>query len=143
MKLKTTTVSGYLRVWLLAKMRGRRRRTWRFQQEQRAIESWLGLVKRAAERGDTALAREIVELARLIKGYGDTHDRGLGNYRRIVDTVVMPALDNHIAPPGVAAMVKAAREAALADPEGKSLDAALAQALIAPAEGKSIATSPA
>ena len=126
MKLKTTTVSGYLRIYLLAKLRRFRRGTWRYQQEQAAIEGWLALVRRAADSGDAALAREIVELARLIKGYGDTHARGNGNYRQIVARLVEPALTpGSVATAHVAAAVRRARTAALADPEGAALAAAL------------------
>ena len=128
MKLKTTTVSGYLRVWLLAKLRRWRRGTWRYAQEHAAIEAWLGLVRRAADGGDAALAREIAELARLIKGYGDTHARGTANYRRIVETLVEPALSRHVV--GAGAEVRRAREAALAEPEGTSLGNVLASAFV-------------
>ena len=38
------------------------------------------------------LAREIAECARLIKGYGDTYKRGLGNYHLIAADVIAPAL---------------------------------------------------
>ena len=123
MKLKTTTVLGYLRVWLLAKLKGMRRGTYRYQTEQAAITDWLAKVEAAVKRGDTALAREVVELARLIKGYGDTHARGSANYARIVSALVVPALEGTL--PSAAERVRRAREAALADPEGKSLDSAL------------------
>jgi indolepyruvate ferredoxin oxidoreductase beta subunit len=115
MKVKTTTVSGYLRVWLLARMRPWRRRTFRYETEQSSIEAWLRLVERAARKGDTALAREIAELARLIKGYGDTHLRGQKNYGRIAGEIVVPALDRAPVSTEAAAAVRAAREAALAD----------------------------
>ena len=121
MKVKTTTVSGYLRVWLLARLKPRRRRTFRYQAEQAAIEAWLSLVQQAVDKGDMALAREIVELARLIKGYGETHLRGQASYGRIVGEIVAPALDHALAPPSAAGAVRAARDAALADPEGVAL----------------------
>ncbi|CAN0037162.1 unnamed protein product [Phaeothamnion confervicola] len=125
MKVRTTTVSGYLRVWLLAKMRWLRRGTYRYVSEQAAIESWLALIARASDAGNPALALEITELARLIKGYGDTHARGTANYERIVADLVEPTLASG-AGDAIAPRVRAAREAALADAEGKSLTAALA-----------------
>ena len=127
MKLRTTTVLGYLRVWLLAKLKRFRRRTWRYQTEQVQIESWLSHIRFAARTGHVGLAREITELARLIKGYGDTHRRGLANYGRISRAILGPALDARTPPPATAALIKAAREAALADPEGTALDGLLAQ----------------
>jgi len=125
MELKTTTVWGYLRFWGLAKLRRFRPRSWRFVEEQAAIESWLTLVI-AAARLSGALAREVAECARLIKGYGDTWKRGSSNYATIEARVIAPVLEGRI---GVAQGVDAiasARTAALVDPEGESLAKALA-----------------
>jgi indolepyruvate ferredoxin oxidoreductase beta subunit len=132
MKLRTTTVLGYLRVWLLAKLKPIRRGTWRYQTEQVQIESWLSHIRFAAETGDVDLAREITELARLIKGYGDTHRRGLANYASISRAILGRALDAGTPPRATAALIKAAREAALADPDGKALEGLLAQSTPAP-----------
>jgi indolepyruvate ferredoxin oxidoreductase beta subunit len=125
MELKTTTVWGYLRFWGLAKLRRFRPKSWRYAEEQAAIESWLALVI-AAARLSAALAREVAECARLIKGYGDTWKRGSSNYATIVARVVAPVLEGRI---GVAQGIDAiasARTAALVDPEGESLAKALA-----------------
>jgi indolepyruvate ferredoxin oxidoreductase beta subunit len=125
MELKTTTVWGYLRFWFLAKLRRFRPKSWRYAEEQAAIESWLALVV-AAARLSGALAREVAECARLIKGYGDTWKRGSSNYAMIVARVIVPVLEGRI---GVAQGIDAiasARTAALVDPEGESLAKALA-----------------
>jgi indolepyruvate ferredoxin oxidoreductase, beta subunit len=132
MHLRTTTLWGYARLRALAALRRTRRGSWRFRREQEAIEAWLGHVLRAAER-DGALAREVAECARLIKGYGDTHRRGTGSYRRIEAALIVPALQAGAEPSAAAAAIASAREAALADPEGRALDAALAGAPPAPA----------
>jgi indolepyruvate ferredoxin oxidoreductase beta subunit len=87
------------------------------------IERWLDAIERAAAR-DEALAREIVATARLLKGYGDTHRRGRTNFERLFAEAIEPAIE---APgPEATARVKRAREAALADPEGRALETALA-----------------
>ena len=88
------------------------------------IDAWLGLVQLAAKR-DTALAREVCELAGLVKGYGSTHRRGLGTYQRIVGALVMPALARDVVPPKAAERIARAREAGLKDPDGKALREAL------------------
>ncbi len=121
----TTSISGFLSLWLLAKLKRWRRRTSRYAREQALIARWLDAVCRAA-RLDYALALEVVECARLIKGYGDTHRRGLGNFLRLMEAVVAPALVGG-APEGAAARVARAREAALSDPEGAALDKAVAE----------------
>ena len=125
MELKTTTVWGYARFWTLAKLKRFRPKSWRYAEEQSAIESWLALIAAAARRsGDLAL--EVAECARLIKGYGDTWKRGASNYATIVARVIAPVLEGRM---GVAQGIDAiasARTAALVDPEGESLAKALA-----------------
>ena len=97
MEVNTASVTGFLRFWLLAKLRRWRPKSYRFAEEQRAIESWLGLISEAAQlSGDLAL--EVAECARLIKGYGDTHKRGTANYRLIETRVIRPVLAGQISP---------------------------------------------
>jgi indolepyruvate ferredoxin oxidoreductase beta subunit len=125
MHVRTTTVLGFARLRLVAGLRWWRPRTFRYVEEQAEIERWLGEIRAAAPLG-LDLAREIAESARLIKGYGDTHKRGLGNYRRIADEVIAPALAGRLTPRAAADAVANARVAALADPEGESLSKTLA-----------------
>jgi indolepyruvate ferredoxin oxidoreductase beta subunit len=120
MAVNTASVSGYLRFFMLAKLRGFRRKTYRFHEEQREIEAWLDLIARAAPISGE-LAIEIAECARLIKGYGDTHKRGSGNYRLIVEHVIAPALAGGMASGPAIDAVVSARTAALLDPDGEAL----------------------
>ena len=126
MEIKSTAVSGFLRFWLLAKLRRLRPRSHRFAQEQHAIEAWLDLVAHAAARS-AELALEIVECAGLIKGYGDTHQRGSANYERIARAVMAPALAGRIPLARAIDAIASARAAALADPDGESLARCLAE----------------
>ncbi|MBS0223010.1 MAG: indolepyruvate oxidoreductase subunit beta family protein [Proteobacteria bacterium] len=125
MHVRTATVWGFARLRFLASLRWWRPRTFRYVEEQAEVERWLATIRAAAPLG-IDLAREIVELARLIKGYGDTFKRGLGNYRRIASEIVEPALAGRLAPKAAADAVANARVAALADPEGESLSRTLA-----------------
>jgi indolepyruvate ferredoxin oxidoreductase, beta subunit len=120
MNLKSTSVSGYLKLRALAAMKRFRKRSHRFREEQRAIEDWLDLVAKGAARSP-ALGLEIAECAALIKGYGDTLKRGQGNYRTIVTQVIAPAIQDTWPAAQAADAVASARAAALADPEGQSL----------------------
>ena len=120
MHIRTSGIFGYLLVRSLAWMRPLRPMSYRYKEEQRLIERWLALVADAAAR-DLALAREIAECARLIKGYGDTHKRGTGNYRQIEEHVIRPALGGRIPLHKAADAVASTRTAALVDPEGESL----------------------
>ena len=125
MHVRTTTVFGFARLRLLAGLRWWRPHTHRYAEEQAEIGRWLAQIHAAAPLS-VDLAREIAECARLIKGYGDTHKRGLGNYRRITDEVITPALAGKLAPRAAADAVANARVAALADPEGETLSKTLA-----------------
>jgi indolepyruvate ferredoxin oxidoreductase alpha subunit len=132
MEINTASISGFLRFYILAKLRRFRPRTWRFQEEQREIENWLKLIARAAPLS-AALAIEIAECARLIKGYGDTHKRGSDNYRVIVVQVIEPTLAGQIAIRQAADAIASARTAALLDPEGEALSKCLGELSSLPA----------
>jgi indolepyruvate ferredoxin oxidoreductase beta subunit len=120
MRVRTTGIGGFLRLRALSGLRRWRPRTLRYAEEQAWIERWLSLVERALAR-DPAFAREVIETARLVKGYGETYKRGTGNWRRIADEVIEPLLAEH-SPKGLLAdAVLQCRVAALADPDGGSL----------------------
>jgi indolepyruvate ferredoxin oxidoreductase, beta subunit len=120
MEVETTSITGYLRFWLLAKLRSRRPRSWRYREEQAAIEAWLALILEAAELSPD-LAIEVAECARLIKGYGDTHKRGSANYRIIEARIIRPVLDRELTVLRGTDAIASARTAALLDPEGETL----------------------
>ncbi len=126
MEINTTSVSGFLRFLLLARLRRLRPYGYRYKQEQEQIKSWLGLIVQAARRS-MELALEVTECARLIKGYGDTHARGTSNYRTIEARLIRPALAGQIPTEHAADAVASARTAALVDPEGESLAKCLAE----------------
>lgn len=120
MTVRSNRLGGWLRFRLLAGLRRFRPRSWRYIEEQARIEQWLDLVRHAASL-DARLAREIVDCARLIKGYGDTFRRGAGNFDRIRAAIIEPALAGGLAPAAATDAIVQARTAALADPEGDAL----------------------
>jgi indolepyruvate ferredoxin oxidoreductase, beta subunit len=127
MHIRTSGIPGYLLVRSLAWLKPWRPRSYRYGEEQRLIERWLAQVAEAARR-DAALALEIAACANLVKGYGETHRRGKANFLAITDALV----DN---PPTADAgeqtkAIRKAREAALADPEGKALGASLGKPVV-------------
>jgi len=125
MEINTTSVFGYVRFYLLARLRASRPGTYRYREEQQAIEAWLQLIVQAAPLS-AELALEIAECARLIKGYGDTHKRSTNNYRLIERELILPALASALAPRQAAEAIANARTAALLDPEGEALAKCLA-----------------
>ncbi len=120
--LHTDSMLGFGVLRLLASLRRLRRIGARYGQEQALIERWLAAVENAA-RGDAALAYEIAQCGRLIKGYGATNERGKANLQHILDHLVSGGSFTTTAVRAVA--IAQAREAALADEGGKALDLAL------------------
>jgi indolepyruvate ferredoxin oxidoreductase beta subunit len=124
----TTSVRGFVLMSVVASLKPRRRSSLRFAEETRALEAWLDDIA-AFARLDYAMALEIAELRRLVKGYGDTHSRGRRSYASIIACarLMQPGAD-------AAAHIAMLRKAALDDETGAKLDALLAQ--MAPAGGK-------
>ena len=128
--IRTSTIFGFVMLRMMAGMKFWRRRGHRFSVEQELMTRWLAAVE-AAIKCDPAFGREVAECGRLIKGYSDTHRRAQKNFRRLMDTVVAPALAatgtgaDYYA--NVAAALATARKAALADPEGDALNTTLAK----------------
>ena len=127
MHIRTSGLPGYLLVRSLAWLRPLRPISYRYREEQALIERWLALVAEAAKR-DAALAWEVAECARLIKGYGETHRRGRGNFLAIADALIENPPT--ASPLEQAQAIRKAREAALADPEGKALGATLGKPVV-------------
>jgi indolepyruvate ferredoxin oxidoreductase beta subunit len=126
--LHSSGVIGFTLMWSLARLRRWRRKSLRFADEQAAIEQWLEMIRSAAPRSH-GFAMELAALPGLLKGYSDTHRRGLANYRAIVERLVRPwladpAVDLDAAAPQLARV----RAAALADPDGQGFVRALEEA---------------
>src|SRR5262249_29052905 len=132
MAVNSRSVSGHLRFALLARLRPIRAGTYRYHQEQQAIEAWLRLIVQAAAHSGE-LAVEIADCAGLIQGYGDTHRRGTANYEAIAARVIAPALSGVMTARHGADAVASARAAALLDPDGEALAKCLAEFERAPA----------
>lgn len=122
MHIRTSSVLGYLLVRSLAWLRPWRPYSYRYGVEQQHINAWLGRIRTAAAR-DMQLALEIVSCAGLIKGYSDTHRRGMASFLAIMDALVDNPASS--APLEQAAAIANARNAALADPEGNTLKTSL------------------
>lgn len=121
LKIGTHSVFGMVALRTLAATKFLRPHGSRFVAEQQMIDKWLQGVVQGTRRG-WQLGHEIALCGRLIKGYGSTNERGKDNLLHVLD---------HLAHGGqaeaAAKAVHAAREAALADENGKLLDATLVQ----------------
>ena len=125
-RLKSTTVLGYLLLRVLANLARWRPGTYRYSEEQNLILNWLKDVD-AALSISGELALEVVECARLIKGYGETYRRGLVNYHSIRENIILPSLGQRLSAEKARDAVSNARVAALSDPEGTRLDLVLTE----------------
>jgi indolepyruvate ferredoxin oxidoreductase, beta subunit len=119
--VRTSTILGFLQLYAVASLKPFRSRSLRFAREQAFLEGWLDLVRRTAET-DYDLAVELAACRNLVKGYGDTHERGRERFETIVG--MLPQIAGRA---DAAEVVRALRQAAVADDTGAALDDALSR----------------
>lgn len=119
-RIRTNTVSGFLLLYTLGGLKRWRRGTLRYVEESLRIEDWLGRIERLAP-GHYDLAVELARAQRLVKGYGETHERGWRSF-----TALLARVESLAARADGAAVLARLHEAALADEEGKALAKELA-----------------
>ncbi len=122
LKIGSHSVTGTVMLRMMAGMRRFRPMGSRFKREQQMIERWVDSVATGTQ-ASWRLGNEIAQCGRLIKGYGETNERGKDNLLHVLD---------HLAVAGEfpnaearAQAIAEARDAALADAVGKEFDAAL------------------
>jgi len=118
-RVRTGTIRWFLMLYVLGGLKRFRRGTLRHANEVAHRDAWLARVTQAAAK-DYDLAVELLNNRRLVKGYSDTHARGLSKFDR-----VMAAADKLEGRPDAAEWVRRLRDAALKDEEGVALDGAL------------------
>ena len=122
--VRTTTITGFLRVRMLTWLRPLRPMSWRSHEEHGRMARWLAGVSAAAAR-DEALACEIAGLAQVIKGYGDVRRRLLGVFDLAL-AASLRAADADVS--FAAALASRLRALVLEGPDGESRAEALAAA---------------
>mgnify|MGYP006278044623 CR=1 FL=1 len=115
-RVRSHTITGQLMLHGLASLRFIRRASLRHQREQRHLQDWLARVERVLAQ-DYRLAVEIIRCRRAIKGYSDTHSRGLGRFDRL-----MHAADLLLGRPDGADALASLLVASLADAQGTALE---------------------
>ncbi len=120
-QIRTGTVTGFLMLHALGGLKPWRRRTLRYHDENGRIEQWLGRIESLAVT-NYPLAVELAKAQRLVKGYGETHERGWRNFCALVDR-----LDELAQRSDGAEVFARLQAAALADEEGKALARELAE----------------
>ena len=118
-RVRSGTICWFLVLYLTAACRPIRRTTLRYRREMVHLDRWLATAaENVAKNYD--LAVEIVSARRLVKGYSDTHARGLSKFDRVLGAV--PSLAGRA---DGAEWMRRLRDAALLDEGGIALDGAL------------------
>jgi indolepyruvate ferredoxin oxidoreductase, beta subunit len=118
-RIRTNTVIGYLALAAVASLRSRRRGSLRHAREAAHREAWLILAEQTAKRR-YELGVEVLACRRLVKGYSDTHARGLSKFDRVMSAV--PTLSER---DDGAVWLDRLKRAALADEDATGLDGML------------------
>ena len=115
-RVRTYSLPWFLALYVVGGLRGLRRRSLRHAIEEAHRDEWL---KAAAEAitANYQLGVEILQCRRLVKGYSDTHSRGLSKFDRTLAAIkLVEGRDD------AADWARRLREAALKDSAGKELD---------------------
>jgi len=115
--VRTTSAGGFLLMRMLASLRFWRPFSYRFSIEMPAIEAWVDQVVKST-RIDRDFGAEVVECARIRKGYGSTHRRGTANFEALMERIVAPAVAEGKA---ATAELTELRKLALSDPDGNAM----------------------
>lgn len=114
-RISPQRLKGFLLLLSVASLRRWRRKTLRYHDERQHIDAWLEAVDRANDIS-TEVALEVIKAQGLVKGYGDTHRRGLASFK-----TVMMAFESFGKAPDAASRLHQLRDAALADENGETL----------------------
>jgi indolepyruvate ferredoxin oxidoreductase beta subunit len=118
-RIRTDSFAGFAALWFIGGLRRWRRRLLRHKVEVAHLERWYALALGQVP-ADYALAVEILNCRRLIKGYSDTHIRAQSKFDR-----VLSALGLVKGRTDAADWIRRLREMALKDEKGDMLDGAL------------------
>lgn len=114
-QIRTGTIGGFLMLYTVGHLKRWRRSTLRFHEENARIEDWLGRIGQLAT-GHYSLAVELARAQKLVKGYGETHERGRRNFSALVGQLEFLAERSD-----GASLLSNLQDAALADEEGHAL----------------------
>ena len=117
--VQTAKLGGFLQLYALSGLRRFRRKLLRHANETAHTQIWLALASEHLGR-NYDLARGIIATRRLIKGYSDTHARGISKFDRVLSAVPMLA-----AREDAGEWMDRLISAALKDEDGAMLDGAL------------------
>ncbi|SEM44681.1 indolepyruvate oxidoreductase subunit beta family protein [Bradyrhizobium sp. OK095] len=115
-RVRTYSLPWFLALYAVAGLRGMRRRSLRHAVETDHRDAWLEAATEAVGI-NYQLGVEILQCRRLVKGYSDTHSRGLSKFDKTLAAIKLVERRDDAAD-----WARRLREAALKDGPGKELD---------------------
>lgn len=119
-RVKTYSIGWFLILYVVGGLRWLRRRSLRHKIETEHRDTWLAAATRML-RGNYQLGVEVLQCRRLVKGYSDTHARGLSKFDKVIATIHLLE-----ARPDAADWARRLRDAAIKDASEKQLDETIA-----------------
>ncbi len=94
MKINSLTISGFIILKFLSSFRFIRPVSLRYNEEQKNIDIWINNLILSLNKS-ISFSEGLADMPQLLKGYGDTWDRGIKKYNKINDALIKNKL-NHI-----------------------------------------------
>ncbi|RDV03271.1 indolepyruvate oxidoreductase subunit beta family protein [Undibacter mobilis] len=131
-RLRTYSLLPFLMLYAVGGLRGLRRRSYRHAVEVEHRDRWLAAATGALAK-NYQLGVEILQCRRLVKGYSDTHSRGLSKFDKVMAAIgLVEDRDD------AADWARRLREAAIKDAPGKDLEGAIETIKSFASEGASV-----
>jgi len=141
--IESTSFPGFLRLWMVTRLRPLRLISVRFAHEHAIISEYLHAVERYADL-NLDLGCTVARLAQVVKGYGNVRRRTLRHFTRILREIVTPLADAEVHQRNgfrvTREAVERARTLLLAQPEGLEPVLAAVPALLEKLRTQAVAT---
>ena len=119
MKINSLTIFGFIVLKFLSSFRYIRPISLRYKEEQRNIDIWIDNIILSLNKS-ISFTEGLADMPQILKGYGDTWDRGVKKYNKINDALIKNKLDNIVEKDG--AILKEAILISMNDIETEKLD---------------------
>ena len=119
MKINSLTIFGFIVLKILSSFRYIRPISLRYKEEQRNIDIWIDNIILSLNKS-ISFTEGLADMPQILKGYGDTWDRGIKKYNKINDALIKNKLNNIVEKDG--AILKEAILISMNDIETEKLD---------------------
>ena len=119
MKINSLTIFGFIVLKFLSSFRYIRPISLRYKEEQRNIDIWIDNIILSLNKS-ISFTEGLADMPQILKGYGDTWDRGVKKYNKINDALIKNKLNNIVEKDG--AILKEAILISMNDIETEKLD---------------------